>query len=96
MDDLTPEQRIEYSRRLQEFLKDEALVYALSGLKRNYFESFQKPNLTSEALNYLHAKVRALTDFGDALQAVIDAGKIAKAQQEATEKAAAQAQRGRR
>ena len=85
MDDLTREQVIEYSRRLEEFLKDEAIVYALSGLKRNYFEAFQKPNQPEAALSLLYGKVRALSDLQNALQAVIDAGTIAKAQLKAAE-----------
>lgn len=80
MNQLTEEQNIEYKRRVEAFLADDAVVYALSGLKRDYFEAFSKPGLPPTGLSELHAKVRALSDIGDALQSVINAGTMAQAQ----------------
>ena len=95
MEDLSEETRIAYGNRVDAFLKDEAVQHALAGLQRGYFEQFKTPNLTPEALQYLHAKVRVLSDFGDALQSVLNAGTVAKAVQQQREKRE-QAERQRR
>lgn len=75
-------------RRVEAFLKDDAVKGAFIDLEKRYFTAF-KSSKSVEEREALHARVSALTDLFESVLGIKDSGKMAQHKIEAHERAEA-------
>lgn len=72
---MTPEKAIQDAMRVQNFMKDDAIVAALAMMKWRNYDEFENAKSSEDRMR-AQAKAVVLREFADALQVVIDAGEL--------------------